>query len=126
LKNTVTCHLRSQPIERFITRQQLRNTQQVLEKLLGSRPRVTMEAQLEAVFSMWSAPRLYHASDSSILGSSERDIFEYSSSSERYIFEYSGSSERVIVEFEELANCEQCSVKKELPAQNLQLCIVKL
>jgi hypothetical protein len=35
--------------------------------LLGSRPRVTMEAQLEAVFSMWSAPRLYHASDSSIL-----------------------------------------------------------
>jgi hypothetical protein len=26
-----------------------------------------MEAQLEAVFSMWSASRLYHASDSSIL-----------------------------------------------------------
>jgi hypothetical protein len=37
-----------------------------------------MEAQLEAVFSMWSAPRLYHASNSSILVqlqlSSERDI----------------------------------------------------
>jgi hypothetical protein len=64
--NIVTCHLRSQPIERFIARQQLRNMQQVLETLLGSRPRVTMEAQLEAVLSMWSAPRLYPASDSSI------------------------------------------------------------
>jgi hypothetical protein len=84
-----------------------------------------MEAQLEAVFSMWSASRLYHTSDSSILGSSERDIFELQCSSERDIFEYSDSSERVIVEFQELTNCEQCSVKKELPAQNLQLCIVK-
>jgi hypothetical protein len=56
------CHLRSQPIQAFVAGQQLRNTQQVLEKLLGSRPRVTMEAQLEAVFSMWSAPTLYHAS----------------------------------------------------------------
>jgi hypothetical protein len=61
-----------------------------------------------------------------ILGSSEREIFEYSGSSERDIFEYSGSSERVIVQFQELTDCEQCSVKKELPAQNLQLCIVKL
>jgi hypothetical protein len=60
----------------------------------GSRPRVTMGAQLKAVFSMWSAPRLYHASDSSILGSSERDIFEYSGSSERDTFEYNGSSKR--------------------------------
>jgi hypothetical protein len=47
---------------------------------------------------MWSAPRLYHASDSSILSSSELDIFEYSSSSERDIFEYSSSSERDTVE----------------------------
>jgi hypothetical protein len=85
-----------------------------------------MEAQLEAVFSMWSAPRLYHASDSSVLGSSERDIFEYSDSSERDIFELQCSSERDIFEFQELTNFEQCSVKKELPAQNLQLCIVKL
>jgi hypothetical protein len=35
--NIVTCHLRSQPIQRFVAGQQLRNTQQVLEKLLGSR-----------------------------------------------------------------------------------------
>jgi hypothetical protein len=85
-----------------------------------------MEAQLEAVFSMWSSLMLYHASDSSILGSSERDIFEYSGSSERDIAELQTSSEQDIVEFQELTNCEQCSVKKELPAQNLQLCIVKL
>jgi hypothetical protein len=50
----------------------------------------------------------------------------YSCSSKHDIFEYSGSSEQVIVEFQELTNCEQCSVKKELPAQNLQLYIVKL
>jgi hypothetical protein len=72
--------------------------QQVLQTLLGSCPRVTMEAQLEAVFSMWSAPRLHHASDSSILGSSERDIFEYSGSSERDTFEYNGSAEQDIVQ----------------------------
>jgi hypothetical protein len=48
--NIVTCYLGSQPIQRFVARQQLRNTQQVLEKLLGSRPRVTMEIQLEGVF----------------------------------------------------------------------------
>jgi hypothetical protein len=57
--HSVTCHLRCQPIQRFVAGQQLRNTQQVLEKLLGSRPRVTMEAQLEAVFSIWSVPRSY-------------------------------------------------------------------
>jgi hypothetical protein len=62
----VTCHLSSQPIQRFVARQQLRNTQQVFEKLLGSCSRITMEAQLEAVFSMWSALRLYHASDSTV------------------------------------------------------------
>jgi hypothetical protein len=33
-----------------------------MQALLGSRPRVTMELQWEAVFSMWSAPTLYHAS----------------------------------------------------------------
>jgi hypothetical protein len=83
--NIVTCYLRSLPIERFIARQSFVNTQQVLKMLLGSRPRVTMEAQLEEVFSMWSAPRLYHASDSSILVqlqlSSERDIVELQFSS---------------------------------------------
>jgi hypothetical protein len=69
-----------------------------METLLGSSYRVTMEVQWEAVFSMWSAPRLYHASDSSILGSSERDTFEYNGSSERDTFEYNGSSERDIVQ----------------------------
>jgi hypothetical protein len=63
----VTCYLRSQPIQRFIARQQLRKHATVLETLLSSRPRVTVEVQLEAVFSMWSAPRLYHASDSSVV-----------------------------------------------------------
>jgi hypothetical protein len=63
----VTCYLRSQPIQRFIARKQLCKHATILETLLGSRPHVTMEVELEAVFSMWSAPRLYHASDSSIL-----------------------------------------------------------
>jgi hypothetical protein len=31
--------------------------------LLGSGQRATLKAHLEAVFSMWSAPRLYHATD---------------------------------------------------------------
>jgi hypothetical protein len=48
--NIVTCYLGSQPIQRFVAGQQLRNTQQALEKLLGSRTRVTMEIQLEGVF----------------------------------------------------------------------------
>jgi hypothetical protein len=37
-----------------------------METLLGSSYRVTMEAQWEAVFSMWSAPTLYHASDNTV------------------------------------------------------------
>jgi hypothetical protein len=71
----VTYHLSTQPIQRFVARQQLRKYATVLQALLGSRSRVTMEIQLEEVFSMWSAPRLYHASDSSI-------SVQYSDSSE--------------------------------------------
>jgi hypothetical protein len=37
-----------------------------METLLGSSYRVTMELQWEAVFCMWSAPTLYHASDSTV------------------------------------------------------------
>jgi hypothetical protein len=81
----VTCSLGSQPIRRFIARQQLCKYTTIMETLLGSSHRVTMEVQLEAVSSMWSAPRLYDASDSSILGSSGRDTFEYNGSSERDI-----------------------------------------
>jgi hypothetical protein len=92
-ESIVTCYLGSHPIKRFVARQQLRKYATILQALLGSRSSVTMEIQLEEVFSMWSAPRLYHASDSSIL-----------------------------VQFQELTSCEQCSVKKESPAQNLQLC----
>jgi hypothetical protein len=55
----VTCHLRSQPIERFVAGQQLRRYTTVLETLLGSSPRLTMEVQLEEVFSIWSVPRSY-------------------------------------------------------------------
>jgi hypothetical protein len=61
----VTRYLRNQPIQRFIARQQLRKHATILETLLGSSPRVTMEVQLEVVFSVWSALRLYHAIDSS-------------------------------------------------------------
>jgi hypothetical protein len=57
--NIVTCYLRSQPIQRFVAGQQLRRYATVLETLLGSRPRVTMEVQLEEVLSMWSVPRSY-------------------------------------------------------------------
>jgi hypothetical protein len=39
--------------QRFIARQQLRKYATVLEPLLGSGPRATMEVQLEAMFSMW-------------------------------------------------------------------------
>jgi hypothetical protein len=56
--HNITCHLGSQPIQRFVARQQLRNTQQVLEKLLGCRPRVTMEIQLEGVFYLVRAEEL--------------------------------------------------------------------
>jgi hypothetical protein len=49
--------------QRFIARQQLRKYATVLEPLLGGGPRAPMEVQLEAVFSMWSAPRLYHSID---------------------------------------------------------------
>jgi hypothetical protein len=59
MNHIVTCHLRSQPIERFVAGQQLRRYATVLETLLGSRPRVTMEVQMEEVFSMWSVPRSY-------------------------------------------------------------------
>jgi hypothetical protein len=46
-----------------IARQLLRKYATVLESLLGSDPRAPKEVLLEAVFSMWSAPRLYHATD---------------------------------------------------------------
>jgi hypothetical protein len=41
--NIVTCYLGSQPIQRFVARQQLRKYATVMETLLGTRPRVTME-----------------------------------------------------------------------------------
>jgi hypothetical protein len=46
-----------------IARQQLRKYTTVLESLLGSGHRATIEILLEAVFSLWSAPRLYHSTD---------------------------------------------------------------
>jgi hypothetical protein len=47
---------------RPVARQQLqKQTRQW--PLLGSDPQATMEVLLEAAFSMWSAPRLYHATD---------------------------------------------------------------
>jgi hypothetical protein len=42
----------------FIARQQLRKYARVFKPLLDSGPRSTMEVLLEAIFSMWSAPRL--------------------------------------------------------------------
>jgi hypothetical protein len=46
----VTCHLSSQPIERFVARQQLCKYATIMQTLLGSSYRVTMEIQLEGVF----------------------------------------------------------------------------
>jgi hypothetical protein len=46
-----------------IARQQLHKYGKVLEPLLRSGPRATMEVLLEALFSMWVAPRLYHSTD---------------------------------------------------------------
>jgi hypothetical protein len=46
-----------------IVRQQLCKYATVLELLLGSGPRSKMEVLLEAVFSMWSAPKLCHSTD---------------------------------------------------------------
>jgi hypothetical protein len=46
-----------------IARQQLRKYSTILERLLGSDPRATLEVLMEAVFSIWSAPMLYHSKD---------------------------------------------------------------
>jgi hypothetical protein len=46
-----------------IARQQLCKYATILEPLLGSSPRATMEVLLEAVFSMWSAPMSYYSTD---------------------------------------------------------------
>jgi hypothetical protein len=43
--------------------QQLQKNATLLKPLLGSEPRETIEVLLEAAFSMWSAPRLYHLTD---------------------------------------------------------------
>jgi hypothetical protein len=43
-------YLGSQPIRRFIARRQLCKYATILQKLLGSRPHVTMEIHLEGVF----------------------------------------------------------------------------
>jgi hypothetical protein len=44
-----------------IVRQQIRKYAAVLKLLLGNCPRATLEVLLEAVLSMWPAPRLYHS-----------------------------------------------------------------
>jgi hypothetical protein len=46
-----------------IAMQQLRKYSTVLELLLGSGPTPRTELLLEVMFSMWSAPRLYHSTD---------------------------------------------------------------
>jgi hypothetical protein len=46
-----------------IAGQQIRKYATVLKQLLGRGPRETMEVLLEAVFSVWSALRLYHSTD---------------------------------------------------------------
>jgi hypothetical protein len=50
VKHTVTCFLGSQPIRRFIARRQLCKYATILQALLASLSRVTMEIQLEGVF----------------------------------------------------------------------------
>jgi hypothetical protein len=46
-----------------IARQQLRKYTTVFQPLLGSGPCVILEVLLEAMFSVWSAPKLYHSTD---------------------------------------------------------------
>jgi hypothetical protein len=46
-----------------IVMQELRKYATVLKSLLGRGPLATMVVLLEAVFSMWSAPRLFHSTD---------------------------------------------------------------
>jgi hypothetical protein len=46
-----------------IAMQQLGKYTTVLEPLLRSGLHITLEVQLGAVFSMWSAPRLHHSTD---------------------------------------------------------------
>jgi hypothetical protein len=46
-----------------IAREQIRKYATVLEPLLDSSPRSTMEVLLEAVFSMWSPQKLYRSTD---------------------------------------------------------------
>jgi hypothetical protein len=47
--------------KRAISRQQLCKYAKLLKSLLGSGPHSTIEVMLRAVFSMWSAPKLYHS-----------------------------------------------------------------
>jgi hypothetical protein len=58
--------------------QQLRSTQQALEKLVGSRHRLTMEIQLEGVFYV-VRPDAISRQLPVTSSSSERDTVEYSS-----------------------------------------------
>jgi hypothetical protein len=46
-----------------IAMQQLRKYATVLEPLLRSDPRSTLELLLETVFSLWYSPMLYHSID---------------------------------------------------------------
>jgi hypothetical protein len=46
-----------------IVKQELRKYETVLEPLLVSGLRTTMDVLLEAMFSVWSVPRLYHLTD---------------------------------------------------------------
>jgi hypothetical protein len=69
----VSCHIHVDPLigkdgetnneTAAFARQQLWKYAIVLEPLLGSGPRATMEVLLEALFCMWSAPRIYHSTD---------------------------------------------------------------
>jgi hypothetical protein len=54
----VTSHLSSQPIQRFVARQQLRKYATIMQALLGGRSRVTMEIQFEECF-LCGPPRRY-------------------------------------------------------------------
>jgi hypothetical protein len=60
----VTCHLRSQPIRRFIARRQLCKYATILQALLGSLSRLTMEIQLEGVFYVVCPDAISRVSDS--------------------------------------------------------------
>jgi hypothetical protein len=82
-----------------IVRQQLRKYATVLELLLGSGLRSTMEVLLEAVVSMWSTPRLYHSTEFSSFQLVQSSAVEWSEWAGEWVSELVGEWVRGLLWF---------------------------